>query len=323
VTPAELVAELAAGRWRAAYLLAGEEPLLRDDALAALRAAAHPGGASDFDLDRFEGGALDAATLVDALGTLPVMAPRRLVIVNEPEAKRSASRGVAEAIAELTASLQPGGSALLVVVAARPDRRLRWVKAFGSSVIDCAAPTRARDIAAFVRAEADRQQVRLARGVAELLAERTGPQLMLLRQEIAKLGLLAGPGAPVTPAHVAAGTPDVAEQPIWDLTDAIGEGRAADALHALTHLIHSGAAPPLVLGALVSHFRRLLRVANGGRVAAPPFARKKLESQAGRYGTRRLRVSLDAIHETDLALKGAGALRPELALERLVIALAS
>jgi len=78
----------------------------------------------------------------------------------------------------------------------------------------------------------------------------------------------------------------------------------------------------VVLGTLVSHFRRLLRAGSGGSVAGPPFVRKKLDSQARRYGVRRLRASLDAIHETDLALKGAGALRPELALERLVIALA-
>ena len=51
--------------------------------------------------------------------------------------------------------------------------------------------------------------------------------------------------------------------------------------------------------------------------------RRKLESQAKRYGPVRLRSSLDAIHETDLALKGAGALRPGPALERLVIALGS
>ena len=51
--------------------------------------------------------------------------------------------------------------------------------------------------------------------------------------------------------------------------------------------------------------------------------RQKLESQARRYGPRRLRSSLDAIHQTDLALKGQGGLRPELALERLVLGLAA
>jgi hypothetical protein len=49
---------------------------------------------------------------------------------------------------------------------------------------------------------------------------------------------------------------------------------------------------------------------------------RKLEAQERRYRSPRLLACLRAIHETDTALKGAGALRPEAALERLVIALA-
>src|SRR5690606_37699533 len=55
MTPDELAEELAGGRVRPAYLLAGGEPLLRDDALAALRAAVLAGGPADFNLDRLEG----------------------------------------------------------------------------------------------------------------------------------------------------------------------------------------------------------------------------------------------------------------------------
>ena len=51
----------------------------------------------------------------------------------------------------------------------------------------------------------------------------------------------------------------------------------------------------------------------------PPFVVKKLESQARRYSQGRLVSCLRAIHETDTALKGAGSLRPEMALERLVL----
>ena len=50
--------------------------------------------------------------------------------------------------------------------------------------------------------------------------------------------------------------------------------------------------------------------------------RRKLDQQARRYGPRRLTACLRAIHETDLALKGAGHVPPELALERLVLGLA-
>jgi len=58
-------------------------------------------------------------------------------------------------------------------------------------------------------------------------------------------------------------------------------------------------------------------------VAGPPFVLRKLERQAGRYAPARLQSALRAIHEADLALKGQGALRPELALERLVLGLSA
>ena len=84
-----------------------------------------------------------------------------------------------------------------------------------------------------------------------------------------------------------------------------------------------GAAPPAVLGALASHFRKLARLRMGGRVAAAPFALRKLESQARRYAPIRLRACLRALQDADERLKGRGELPPELALERLVLTLAS
>ena len=312
--------ELAGSAMRSAYLLAGDEPLLRQDALQAIRRSVLAEGDPEFNFDRFDASVAPGA-LVDALRTLPVFSPRRLVCLVDPEARRGSNKALLEAVADWV-----GGSdhadAVLVVAATKPDKRARWVKAFGDAVVSCDAPTRSREIAAFVRAEAGRQAVELERGVAEALAERIGPQLLLLRQEIAKLALLAGPDQPVTPSHVTAGTVLASDQPVWDLTDAIGEGRAADALRVLGRLLGSGAPPPVVLGALVSHFRRLLRTASGADVPGPPFVRKKLASQARRYGAPRLRSALGALHETDLALKGSGSLRPELALERVVIALA-
>jgi len=323
VTQEDLRAELAAGTLRPAYLVAGEEPLLRDDALAALREAVLADGPAEFNSDRLEGGATSPAALFDAVRILPVMAPRRLVVLRDPEGARAGQRGIPEAVAEIVAELREGSETVLVVVAARVDGRARWVKAFGAEArVDCDPPRRGREIAAFARTEAKRQGVDLEPGAAELLAERVGPQLLMLRQEIAKAALLAGPGETVSRAHVGVGTADVAEEPIWDLTDAIGEGRGADALGVLAKLMRTGAPPPVVLGALASHFRRLLRVRAGGKVAAAPFVRRKLESQARRYSERRLLACLRAIQQTDLALKGAGGLRPELALERLVMGLA-
>jgi DNA polymerase-3 subunit delta len=323
VTPGDLREELERGTLRSAYLLAGEETLLRDDALAAIRGVVLADGPSDFNFDRLDGDTAGPGALLDAVRTLPVMARRRLVVVREPEGARRSSRGVVEAIPEAIAGLDDASGVVLVVIASKVDGRARWVRAFAEPavVVRCDPPRGAREVAAFVREEAARQGVRLQRGTAEALVERTGPQLLMLRQEIAKLSLLAGLGEPVTRAHVVSGTSDVAEERIWELTDAIGSGRTADALGVLARLVRSGAAPPLVLGALVSHFRKLLRLRGGGSVAGPPFVIRKLEGQAQRYTKGRLLSCLRAIHETDVALKGEGSLPPQLALERLVMGL--
>jgi DNA polymerase-3 subunit delta len=324
VTLEELRAELASGSLRPAYGLLGEEPLQRDDGLAALREHVLAGAPADFNLDRLDGESCTPAELIDAARTLPVMAQRRLIVLREPDAPRASGRGLPEALAGLLAEPAPQATSVIVVVAAKVDRRTRWVRALGDAAcVRCDAPRGRRELVAFVRAEAERQGIKLERGVAERLAERIGPQPLMLRQELTKLSLLAGSRQKVTLEHVVAGAIDVAEEPVWELTDAIGDGRGADALVLLARLDRAGAAPPLVLAALAGHFRRLLRVHAGEPPAVPPFVRQKLEAQARRYTEPRLVACLDAIHETDLALKGAGALLPALALERLVIGLSS
>ena len=320
MTLEELQEALGVGTLERGYLLAGPEPLLRDDALAAVRAAVLEGGPEDFNFDRLDGASTRPAALLDAVRTLPVMATRRLVALRDPVAGRG-SKLLLEALPDALAECDASHGSVLVVMVTKADARSKWVKAFGKSRIACEAPRKQRDVVAFVLAEAARQQVGFERGAAELLAERIGPQLMMLRQEIAKTGLLAGEGMAVTRAHVAAGALDIAEDAVWDLTDAIGEGRVGDALAVLGRLLAAGAAPPALLGALVGHFRRLLSLAGGDAPNVPPFVRRKLESQARRYGLRRLVACLRAIHQTDLALKGAGGLRPDLALERLVLGL--
>lgn len=327
MTPKQLRTRLGAkrggSRAGAAWLVVGEEPLLREDALAALRDAVLGDGPGDFDFDRLDGESTTPVSLLDALRTLPVLAERRLVVLRDPEPRRGKGAGLLDAIADAVVEVEAAEGTVLVVVASRADGRSRWVKAFGDAVVRCDPPRRGRDLTAFVEEEAARQQVTLEPGAAALLAERTGPQLLMLRQEIAKAALLAGPGERVARAHVLSGSSDLAEEPIWDLTDAIGEGRLADALELLAKLLRSGAAPPVVLGVLVSHFRKLLRLGSGGSVQGPPFVQRKLETQARRYTRARLLACLRAIHETDTAIKGLGVLGPETALERLVIGLAS
>jgi DNA polymerase-3 subunit delta len=324
MSPDDLAAALSQGDVAPAYLLAGEEALLRDDALRAIRAQVLDGAADDFNFQRLPGDATTPGALAEALAALPVLAARRLVVLIEPESRRGGSKALLDALADaLPAHLQQRES-VLVVAASRPDKRSRWVKAMGKApavVVACDAPKGARGVASFVRAEAKRQGVAFENAASERLAELVGPQLLLLRQEIAKASLLAGPGEKVSRAHVEQATQSLPEQPIWDLTDAIGDGASAQALVLLSRM--GDVAAPVLLGALAAHFRKLSRVRSGGSVGGPPFVRRKLEGQAGRFTPGRLHACMQAIHETDVAIKGASALPPRLAIERLVLALSS
>jgi DNA polymerase-3 subunit delta len=325
VSPDELEAELADGRVRPAYLLAGTEALLREDARRALETAVLGDAPRDFDLDRLEGDACTAAALEDALRVLPVLAPRRLVLLREPEARRRGADALTERLPELVAALRDPPDTVLVVIAEKLDGRSRWPRAFAGAAarVECDPPRAGREVTAFVRREAKRQGIALASGAAEALAERVGPQLLLLRQEIAKAALFAGPGKPVSPAHVSEIASDAADEPIWSLTDAIGEGRIPDALAHLAQMQAAGAPAPVLLGSLASHFRKLARLRAGGDVGGSPFALKKLETQSRRYALPHLRACLRAIHDADERLKGRGAISAELTLERLVMTLAA
>jgi DNA polymerase-3 subunit delta len=252
------------------------------------------------------------------------LAPRRLVVLREPEAARAKARGLTDALAEARVAVEDSRDTVLVVLAEKVDGRARWAKSFGAdSRVRCDPPRGGRGLPDFIGAEARRQGVALDRAAIALLAERIGPQLLLLRQEIAKAALFAGPGEKVKAEHVAESTSDVAEEPIWDLTDAIGEGRCGDSLALLGKLLRSGSAPPAILGAFAGHFRKLASVCSGGVVTGHPFAIRKLEGQSRRFSPGRLLSCLAAIHQTDLALKGEGGIPSEIALERLVIALSS
>lgn len=322
----DLTDELSRGTVRPSYLLAGSETLLRDDALYAIEDAVLGEGSrgarsSDWNYDRLDGDRAKPEQLDGALRTLPMMAERRLVCVREPGAKRG-KNPLFDTLAEAVKELSEGGPVVLVVTAENADRRSAWTKGF-SARVDCVSPKDRRAALTWITAEAKRQEASIDRGGAALLLERTGPHLQALRSEIAKCVLLASPKTQLSADLVRDAVADVAPEPIWDLTDAIGEGRTGDALAILIRLLEGGAPHPVVLGALAGHFRKLIRARHGEAIAGPPFVRKKLDTQAARYTPARLRTCLAAIHESDEILKGQGAVAPDMALERLVLGLAT
>ncbi len=129
--------------------------------------------------------------------------------------------------------------------------------------------------------------------------------------------------------------------PVFELTNAIEEGKVAAALSILDRLLNVTSArqpkpmhPLQVLGLLQSRYRRLLRLddpsihttkdahaALGGKGSTYP-AQKALEASSA-LGTDGLRRAIDSLHQADLDLKGASAMPEDAVLEVLVARLAA
>src|SRR5262245_38080764 len=85
MTPDQAVAEARAGKLRPVYLVMGEERYLADEVLAALRDAAMKGNIPGFNEDKFTAGEASVDKILGAAKMLPMMGPRRLVLVRSVE----------------------------------------------------------------------------------------------------------------------------------------------------------------------------------------------------------------------------------------------
>ena len=194
----EAVAQARKGKLLPLYVVVGEERLLRDQVVAELRAASLAGGVAAFNEDKFTAGEVDVEAVVSAARTVPMMAPRRFVLV------RGAERWDAVG----------GGD-----VAVRPPRRVRRVarstrRAWSSSASKLdgrrklAAGRRASRASSSRATRSTRARCpsgsstasrakghAVDRDVAELLAALAGPQLSSVDDAIERLSLYAGPGA--------------------------------------------------------------------------------------------------------------------------------
>ncbi|HLM72369.1 MAG TPA: DNA polymerase III subunit delta, partial [Polyangiaceae bacterium] len=79
MTPEQAIKEAKTGNLRPVYLITGEERLLVDQAVAALREATMKGGIAGFNEDKFTAGETSADAILSASRMLPMMSKRRFV----------------------------------------------------------------------------------------------------------------------------------------------------------------------------------------------------------------------------------------------------
>ena len=214
-----------------AYYLYGDEEFLKEDALRQLIAGAVDPATREFNLDVRDGGSLDAESLGSLLGTPPMMAERRLVVVKDVPALKKDARAVLDAY--LAAPLP---DVMLVLVAAGGEKSTMDKALAARTTAVEFEPLTGDRVTKWIAHHASVIGVRITAGAAELLQQTAGNDLPALAAELDKLASFAGDGE-ITEAAVAAVVGVRRGESLGDLLDRVATRNAAGALKILPHVL--------------------------------------------------------------------------------------
>jgi DNA polymerase III subunit delta len=291
--------QIAAGETGPLYLLIGEDDIEKS-AVASEFAEMVDEGLRAFSMDRLFGGEIKADDLFDAAATLPMMAPRRVVIVFDAERllipKREGKAADAEQERLEAFVRKPPQHATVVLVCGPLDQRRRLVKLLlkEAQVVDCGSISDSADAERWVKARAERDKVPIDGAAVRVLVERAGIDLVRLRSGLERVALYAMGQPKITADDVKQVVAPTAEATNFGIANAIERNDAATALRELALALEGGAVPFFLMG--------------------------QLRWVAEKMPPARLKHAIAAVFRTDEAIKSSGG-DPKILLERLVVEL--
>ena len=312
-TPAAVRKQISSGDTDPIYLLQGEDEVEKS-ALAHEFEELVEEGLRAFNVERIHAGdvtsgdklAATVAALAGAVRTLPMMAPRRVVMVFQADlllVPRRESEAATRALDELEALLKdPEEQTTLVLVAGSLDKRSRMYKLLAkqATLVECGVLETPADAERWVRNRVAAAGAEIEPAAARLLAERCGTDVKRLRNDVERLLLYALGQKAISLVDARQMVGPAALQDDWAMTNAIEAGNGAAALRQLALMLDSGAAPEKILGQLGWLVRTKFPMLTPGG----------------------LRPAVDALFRTDLDLKRSAG-EPRVLLERLVVELCS
>jgi len=300
---------------------------LVQEALEAIKRSVIQPEAKDFNLEILYGDEASVKEIIEIAETLPVFSERRLLIVKRLDALPPSQQ---EALLPYLA--KPCPSTCLVFVAEKIDQRKKFFQTFKTcgELIPC-QPLKEPQIPGWIKQRARHLKLTITEVAIAYLAERIGPDLMLLANELAKLSLSMDQDRTVQIQDLQAVMGPQQMPSIFLLTRAIGDRNSAEALRLLSALLSGGEAPLMVLAMLIRQARQM-RLANTlhGHGASPaeiarevgisPYFLSELLVQTQRYTFDEIESAYRHLLATDSRLKRSR-VDPQFLLEDLILRL--
>jgi DNA polymerase-3 subunit delta len=319
------------------YVLVGSDQYLRDLNRQRITRQVIGDGDPQLCVSSFDGEA-ELAAVLDELRTLPFLASRRVVVIDDADAFISRYRQievekaprkfeVRRPLDEYLRSPSRTASLILMVSSWPSNTTLARAVAEVGEVVDC-APPEGSELAQRIRDALRARGKKIAADAVELLVAWVGPDLAAIESEAEKLSLYAGQRETITVKDVSELVTATAGAGTFELTDAIVAGDARAALSALQRSLTRRGEEFRLLALLASTLRRAAKahglIASGTRpddaVGRMPYsARNAFVQYLRRRSPQQVRQDFRRLIAADLGLKSG--LEAHAAMQDLVVAL--
>lgn len=307
------------------YVLAGDEPFLIEEAVKLIKGKAVDEGTIDFNFDSFYASETKASQVRDAVTTIPMMSPRRLVIYRGVDDLKDADWEILFDILE-----SPVDSTTFVMTCESLDKRKKSYKRLSENAIwvDLKRPYD-NQIPDWIDYLAYRKQVEISKEAAQTLKQFVGVNLTELSNELDKLRNFIGERKNIEVDDVLSIVSRARVDRIFDLTDAIGKNDRAAALASLANLLEHGQNEIGALAMIIRHIRILAKIKEGqreglagaklcARAGIPQFLLGQYSEQSRSWSDKKLNATVEALHDADLGLKTTN-LPPHVWLENFIL----
>lgn len=316
-------------------LLHGDNQIEMDDAVRAIRSRF-----DSADTVTYGGADVSLPDLAAAVQTAGLFASERLVIVDglHDRLKGSKKDGPAEEIEALLASVPPTTTLLLAERGLPADHALLPLARNAGAEVRAFQTPRRQDLPRWVATRAVSHGVSIDRDAAELLADLTGANAVLIDTELEKLATYAGEEGTVTPWMVETLVGAVSQDSIFALVDAIASGDSRKAFELLRAQLERASSGSMEVAlSLIRLLSRQMRILLGIRLGEesgrsrgqitsdlklPRYYADRYFRQARRLSRQRLIASFEQLAALEQALK-TGKADPATGLDLLLAELTS
>ncbi len=304
----QLNEDISGGSFKPCYLLYGDEAYLRlqnrDKLVKAL------GGADNsMNFNRYEGDGISAAEIIDMAETMPFLAERRVILVENSGFFKDGSP-------ELSAYMKsPSESTLFIFVEKEVDKRKDMYKAVSKIGFEMECSTQDDEmLKRWIKSRLSSEGKDISPRCQAYFLDRVGTDMSNIATEIEKLVCYCIDRPVVTEEDIDAVCANYITGSIFAMTDAISERNQKRAIELYYDLLALKEPPAKILALVTRQFNLMLQVKemtdnhrDKGQIASSlkiaPFLVQKYQGWARNFTFEQLRNALDMCAANDEAVK--------------------